>query len=1425
MPLSSSEAFIKYLKAPSDPPSGHESPKISVARAAWDSRDFYVPSKGEVITDWILTSFLKTRDAKISSTIFDIDYWELLAIILTGKDHSRPFDLWLPSLLNRISFGTILSSCLTSLSSIPSDSQSALSASALASVRVLWPLAVQKSGLDIVASVFRASLSFSCLAHKSSVTPSPSTINLLSTICTVSRPTLTNLSTAKKMRSIFLDDHLSDWVIAIFTNETTLEPSSLAHVYYSIVADIMFGIEALRIDAQGISEGKPAVLPQRLAELAEQTRQPVLNSLPHILESFLVGLERQGAGHSVQPSIPSNSKSVGLAFFEKTFEIASSQSTVSSWKATLHLLEVAEAHALISSRSSHWNGFAKIISAIESTLTGLYEKPDEDITITLDILVAISKIDIYVVLDHVPNLVSKLLTIPTEYRNSMDSFFEILFGHYCKIRSPDKLVGHIMEGIEKATFIAAFDSARNYRLAASGPLFTERFRTALASSLRTFLPTTLLVNFVRTNCAALLGFAQVMVSRSSQSSQKHSSSASERNLDELCIQFAISASLSSDAFSSIPLHSAGIEIADELVSLITTTYHSLYKCHEALGSERWFGQLLISSILRLRYTMITAPPPSTLAQASFELPPSMENWLQKQALSAELSFEVNRALLAASRTMPAKLDFVFQYLQEHLAPDGEWSGRIADMTDFEGHRKSSVALWSVLVDRWIYSIDESTSNEQLERLAGLILLTCRQSEDRMKKGVITPAAATFRLLRSASFWELRNLRIPLTQMVLDSTSVLAPYQTGGLIENSKTAPKTSTLSAKIDEILSTFRFLSLVPTDYLKREQRAELVKRAYNADVLIASRKLQKSKDQHLSYSPSLFRISTRSFISRIVAESSSPELLNLESNVLVHLMTNDAGDSLPSLFLKATQNLLQISHAAIGKLSTERRNENYIRLAQAYAQVLQDKEISILFACGLSDFLDLVSKPGVLSQAEFREEISALADLLTKTLSPILSEHEVGVLFAPEQLTVLEHYILLWRKILVLQRALGLIDRDAIVLGTHLLGSLAEKTDIFYPKNIAEPLLSLLLEEAEALDPQSRLVHLSRFVATFVFFAEKSALRTSSEQAVQRPDDLTFETTASPSLHFMFKRLSTDDHAALLDILDNVFKAQLFSESALPYLFELSSRLLISAPEGTSPRRTQHARRVLSMLADHEFLRLTRGPGSFVTRWIELWCTENTASLNLLDIGNIWAVISAVLHGSSSHEPETCHQIFHSTTMILTILVRTRRELVLSTLPHLTVILRKLLSAFRHVRKGLGKKQKQRIIETLPRWINPDSPLGSKEARALARLLTTIAAKHASRAQGVSDGAHKSESLSKPFSKHAPQVLMGYVQMLNDPLLEMPLELRKELEPGVLALCGMMTEYGRDAIMAGSSDAGEKTLLKTIWQKYEKQRYSGKG
>lgn len=57
----SAQHFVRALKASSDPPAPNGPLKISIAEQAWHDKSFYLPNKAEVVTEFLLSKFLRER--------------------------------------------------------------------------------------------------------------------------------------------------------------------------------------------------------------------------------------------------------------------------------------------------------------------------------------------------------------------------------------------------------------------------------------------------------------------------------------------------------------------------------------------------------------------------------------------------------------------------------------------------------------------------------------------------------------------------------------------------------------------------------------------------------------------------------------------------------------------------------------------------------------------------------------------------------------------------------------------------------------------------------------------------------------------------------------------------------------------------------------------------------------------------------------------------------------------------------------------------------------------------------------------------------------------------------------------------------------------------------------------------------------------
>lgn len=206
-------------------------------------------------------------------------------------------------------------------------------------------------------------------------------------------------------------------------------------------------------------------------------------------------------------------------------------------------------------------------------------------------------------------------------------------------------------------------------------------------------------------------------------------------------------------------------------------------------------------------------------------------------------------------------------------------------------------------------------------------------------------------------------------------------------------------------------------------------------------------------------------------------------------------------------------------------------------------------------------------------------------------------------------------------------------------------------------------------------------------------------------------------------------------------------------------------------------------------------------------------------------WTILFKLLSDSEDHDPSTSTDMFREIAGITGALIRYRRDLVLPGLPHLGIILQRLVTMVRAVRPGLGAKQARTVASSFPFWVNIREPLGIPEFKVLSRLLVSLTTKTTVRPVGPAQENQKMESLSRPFGKHAPYVLVKYAQAMNDPLCVVYATTRKELYPGLFALCDLLSDHDREAMMLSALDGGEKAVMKTLWNDYKKQKYIGQG
>ncbi|EKM60878.1 uncharacterized protein PHACADRAFT_133752 [Phanerochaete carnosa HHB-10118-sp] len=596
-----------------------------------------------------------------------------------------------------------------------------------------------------------------------------------------------------------------------------------------------------------------------------------------------------------------------------------------------------------------------------------------------------------------------------------------------------------------------------------------------------------------------------------------------------------------------------------------------------------------------------------------------------------------------------------------------------------------------------------------------------------------------------------------------------------------------------------YRLLLYIPAEYLSRGIRSDLLRRALAADVL----------SDHGDAQTALF---VREFLRRLFMFMGSAEH-SLVGPYLTFLLRRGLQDTSSQAFI-ATSELVRM-HLVVCIKSSLKGEHSLPNDAMGHFETFVSGQPSFVYQelawNGVLHFVDTIVTEG--KQEEYGSSVLSRLRPLHQSMSSLLLPLVKQASLKGLQVTAIAEQTLLlnlWHRSLVLQRWVSpgsTLPAFGKALTTKLLFQLQTADAPWSRLYLAT--LSIVAEECRSAPQQTE--YLEVVMASYLAFYKEC-----NEQVRHDLDEL---------LSKFFKSLSSASFSAALDLVYDGLSQPGLKPEDVANLVHVLALLLQNAPEGSSKIMQASLTRCLQLFAAKQEFVQNGVVHTEALRFIARQFNDRPALVRQLDLSSVWSILGQSLEGSVEHGRSTNKPVFHEVISIVSALIRLRRDLVISTLPHLAFVLRRLHMSLRHVRPQLGAKQSKMVTDTLPRWVNTHDPLSSEEARALARLLTTMTTKTVVRGQQhTADGA-KAESLARPFAKHAAYVLQAHIEALNDPLCVVPGDVRRELEPGLFALCDMMGEYSRDALMVSALDAGGKAVLKNIWREYEKQKYVGKG
>ncbi|KAJ3855197.1 Urb2/Npa2 family-domain-containing protein [Lentinula lateritia] len=1317
--LSSSQSFVRALKASSDPPNIGGPSKIEISRAAWDQQSFHAPRKAEVIVELILNRFVKSHELQ---SVTDIASWQLLSDIITPP-RSTTTHSWLAPLVSRVPFTRVVIQFFESVQNATFSDQCRDTRIAHDCITILWPYCISKANTDLLLECFGA-----CLRLCTKRQPPDEYINdLVKTVAGSFHRSLSTSTAKKKTFSSFIQLYMNDWLSSLYNLSSSPDHSTLFECLYTSGIDCLFNLDVLRD-----SKTEDTLF----IAFNDIVPEIIMPSLPRIFSSYIQAFRRNrnaifGQGSSQKVDALEEFRETCLRFFTLSQQIFNKATDKDqSWTIKALLLDVINQEMLFT--GGHLETEKLFNDMVNSIFMELAADSQDSIEPMVRCLTSLTRIDYRLVEGVLPNILSRLLMVPGTVEPALE-LLDIILQYHVKTRSVPLYIDTLMSISFRET-VCGHDCQKVYERTCHSAGLHPSHLDRLGKCVYEFLPLNQTITAARNVTKRMENLWGEYHSWSR--SLDEDSPRKRRKVDNggsgngaasgITLRFSTAATFASVVLSSLSADSVPKESQQELETLLNdfsskVVLHSLSKMFKGMRKKAeeslWSDEVIILADLRLRYALDLqrSPTISVDAKCSSKLTQRMLESIDVISLP-ELQLELFRTFFISTSTVhqPVVLDTLLRIL-ETVQP-------------------AAFNILHMVIQRWLPLIEVSlqASTAHLERFVH-ILVSQQTCSREGSAGILMDQA-----LSSAQFWELSNIRSVLLTFIDKSISEISNWATATLQQQQL--------------VRSVFNILMFVPTEYLSRTLRLSLVKRT----ILI-----EQTMD---SISNAHFLHILRVCVSRIISSTDlSDNLMGGFAAYLQHLHTHEA-------FGQETTELVRL---LLKNLFKNNNSDEIGQLIQHYSEGLQQRAPNEKFLDHGAGYLQ-----GILQYSTYMSIFNFGGNVKDSKRA--------------EGYTV-------QGPITMLAADVPVLDDQTVRMFTFATTPEDEETRFV--------VFGVLLEEFNFCAASVRLQRFETVIAAYVLLANGKYL------ASQGVDN--FMSALCPTLS-----PEIFEHG-LKFIVTSLEHANADECSAL---VNLQSILLQDSPRNTFHIVQQFMTRSISIFNDREvFTKVVHLPALrlFLRR-----CRDRPATLRQVDVSGVWLFIAKICAGAQSHNPTTSVETFHCIVSITTALVRLRRDLVLLTIPHLGIVLRRLIQSMQSPRPSLGPKQTALVSHSLPFWINIRYPLGVEESNALSRLLESLNTKNVVRKLTTSTTTpSKAESLAKPFSKHAGYVIKAYVESLNNPLCELSTAVRKELQPGLYALCGMMNDFSRDTLMASATDAGEKAIVKALWRQYEKQRYVGKG
>ncbi|KAF8708451.1 Urb2/Npa2 family, partial [Rhizoctonia solani] len=1363
--LSSSQEFIRALKAPKDPPRPGGIQKLDLARQAWELETLFIPSKAEVIVEWVLQYLLSSGNVQgRESGVLDEKAWKLLADVFARTCHNSNLNklpTWLNGVINRVAVLPVFTHLLRALGTVPDLDFGGLG-DVTSVARVLMPPAGLKASCDIVAGCLWEILGLFEAGHNNE--------NLLLAILELSdivvsafESSFANYSNKKKIASILVDQHLDSWMRQTARHSENSSISKFRHRLFEIGSSIIFTPEHTRTIFQH-SDTHPVLL--------------AIASSPRIFVTYVSALR----AHKLSVFLDQNNSTGGLA---KRIRAAARDIFVRSvaereWSVVAQLVQSAEELQVV---DDEWA--IDLGALVESAAHELNnEWSEEQVHIGVHVcstLACILRLNFDVVEPFTERLLSGLCDAPRAVVAGAGAVFQLLLDYHSKARTLPNFLPRL----------ASAGSREFYRATCVGPVFEPTFTARLRRSISAFVtPGQILPCTQRALSDLASDLRSVVIERATEPPRKKrrtTSGVGPGEHESRAVHVALASRLIVDVLSSLPVKTLKADVFEQLricvdefdAGVLSETVRALVDIEQL----SWENQVVLAAALRIRHALHQSRSPvqsrhipehDVMAEEALML-----NMIENDSISGELVTEIVRVLTQSQRPKEhicRVWDAALARVQRDAdsQQDLSWNGSLA-------HTENHVwfPLWVLLLDRQLHIIESNLSVDQLKIILNLFVAMNRTAHGGSS---VTSAGLFDKTVALAQFWEMANIRRTLNEKILQDTSSLDEADLHKALKAIRKG-KVSKQAGSHDVAISMYYIAALAPPDYLDRSVKVALLSRGPCADVLAT-------------------RLIDRAAVQVVLRQLSSGSAVALPEEYIRYLLDPQFQT------IKEPPSSPQDADDVLLILTMSFRV--YSRLAKDTGT--PDDIVAILRAVETFQLFDLPYWDDPSTVISIRATLSLLNTILETwdTKSTLPDEVHACMVEILQQIynRVEETQQAVSDLLIEVARSLHLCEqwlqlgppihafssyRQALICiadGTRTSRRARRFLRALLAQNsiASQTLLQLLTQEIQHAGEDVCLL-----IAAFTLNAQSRDIDTSLG--------------VEDSFGDACRRISAEQHGNLTNEIVTLLSEPETNLSYRVATIRMASLAIRFAPEGTSKARRKSTTAALHALARLPLLVVFQEASA---KFVAEICTDRANALTASDMAAIWILLDR----ATTSTEEIFLRTYSAIVASLNSLVRFRRDLLIPTLAQLEALLARLIRILR-LRTSHALDAPQRSAESQATL--------SEKATELARLLVGLSTKTVVRLSGSNkpEQATKAESLARPFARHAPYLLVAYSESAAD----MSTAVRNALKPGLFALCVMCGIPARDMIMVTMLDTVGREVFGALWREWEAQKYTGKG